>query len=146
MRSNRLLFGASSANLYATLAAVRLAPDGTAEIATAGHPPVVVLGRDGAWPVATRGFPIGLFGEAEYDTAVVPLEPGDAMVLYTDGVSESVDSHGNELGVERLVRALSAVTDRSPEAIVEAAVEAASLHRGATVAHDDLTVAAVRRA
>jgi sigma-B regulation protein RsbU (phosphoserine phosphatase) len=144
-RSNRLLYGASAPNLYATLAALCLKPDGRADIVTAGHPPVIVLGRDGARVIGTRGLPIGMFGEATYHTATVQLAQGESLLLYTDGVSESLDPDGDELGVDRLAREVARHAERTPEELVDAAVAIAARHRGTSPAHDDLTVAAVRR-
>lgn len=144
-RANRLLHGSSASNLYATLAAVCLKPDGRAEIVTAGHPPVVVLGAAGAETVGTRGLPIGLFGETSYESATVQLASGESLVLYTDGVTESLGPTGVELGVDRVASSLGEVAGGSPEQIVDAAVALATRHRGTSSAHDDLAVAAIRR-
>jgi len=144
-RANRLLYGASAANLYATLAAVCLKPDGRVDVVTAGHPPVIVLGRGGVRAVGTRGLPIGLFGEAAYDTATLQLERGESLLLYTDGVSESLDPDGAELGVDRITHEVAGYAESTPEELVDVAVAMAARHRGASSAHDDLTVAAIRR-
>jgi serine phosphatase RsbU (regulator of sigma subunit) len=75
----------------------------------------------------------------------VQLAQGESLLLYTDGVSESLDPDGDELGVDRLAREVARHAERTPEELVDAAVAIAARHRGTSPAHDDLTVAAVRR-
>lgn len=144
-KANVMLHGASMTSLYATLAAVRLSADGTVEIATAGHPPLFLVSTSGARPLSTPGLPIGLFAGAEYTTKTVSTEPGDAVVLYTDGVSESVDAEDRELGVQSIGWTLDRSTQTFPKALVQSVESAASSHRGGAQPSDDVTVAAIQR-
>jgi sigma-B regulation protein RsbU (phosphoserine phosphatase) len=143
--ANRLLHGASAANLYATLAAVRLGTDGVAEVVTAGHLPVLVVHNREVAPLRTEGLPVGLFASASYSSSRVQLERGDALVLYTDGVTEATSRGGEELGVEGLVNALATTTDHSPRSLVASVIAAAENHHTGAVAHDDLSAAVIQR-
>ena len=85
--------------------------------------------------------PIGLFSDAPFATRRLRLAPGDALVLYTDGLTESTSADGVELGGEGVRAALAAASWRTPAELVRTASAAAlGFHR-----HDDLTVLAVTR-
>ena len=58
---------------------------------------------------------LAAFDFASYTTAVRGLEPGDRVVLYTDGLVEAANSAGEEFGAERLSEALRATADRAGE-------------------------------
>jgi hypothetical protein len=70
-----------------------------------GHPPPVVV-RDGKWVKTLRvrpGVPMGVGVSMEVDVGSLILEPGDRLILYTDGVTEARDREGNQFGLDRLV-------------------------------------------
>lgn len=50
--------------------------------------------------------PLGLFEEAQYETATAQLEVGDQLLIYTDGITEALNPQGALFGVERLEREL----------------------------------------
>src|SRR4051794_1353158 len=89
-------------NQYATLVAARAWPNGRLEICNAGHPfPLVV--REGAVQVLEASdLPIGLFGGEEFTLTEFSLDPGDVLVIYSDGVPEATDLFGSEYGADRL--------------------------------------------
>lgn len=69
----------------------------------AGHNPPLVLRASGATEeLGSTGVPLGLLPQAPYRAGEVTLEPGDLLVLYTDGIAEANDPEGNEYGLERL--------------------------------------------
>ena len=73
------------------------------------------------------------------------LNPGDALVLYSDGVTEAADPNGEEFGEERLARILHENRARRPHEIVEAVTGAVTeFSAGAPVA-DDLTLVVAKR-
>lgn len=143
-RANRLLCAAAPANAFATLVAARLRPDGEVELCTAGHTPQLLVTSRGVRSVASDCMPLGLFASAPYSTRTLRLEPGDALMLYTDGLTESSDGAEVELGDGRL-RAALATAAGTPAELVATATRTASDHRRGAAAHDDLTVLAVMR-
>lgn len=145
-RANRMLFAATTANAYATLVAAHLESNGAVELTTAGHPPALVLGRSGVDPVATDGLPLGLFRDARYVSRTLRLEPGDGMLLYTDGVTESAGPEGDEFDVPGVRAVLADADGATPRALVERVIAAAEGHRLGHPSHDDVTVMALRRA
>jgi sigma-B regulation protein RsbU (phosphoserine phosphatase) len=72
------------------------------------------------------------------------MEPGDALLLFTDGMLEATDPKGREFGVERLKRAFVAIRERPADEIVRALIDKVGEHtRGP--AEDDRTVVVVKR-
>ena len=106
---NRLLCGQMIAGRFATHVYMRLdARRGELAYANAGHnPPLLVRAGGHIDALGSSGTVLGVFPETEYRGAVVPLERGDRLLLYTDGVTESRNRAGEEYGEERLAAALS---------------------------------------
>jgi sigma-B regulation protein RsbU (phosphoserine phosphatase) len=68
-----------------------------------GHNYPILRRRDGAMEELTQGgLLLGLFDDAVYERGEVPFAPGDALLLYSDGISEATDSRGDLFGEERL--------------------------------------------
>ena len=78
--------------------------------AGAGHPPLLLWRRSqkSILEFANNGLLLGPFPEAEYENASFELEPGDRLVMYTDGITEATNSAGDFFGEERLKESLSA--------------------------------------
>lgn len=80
----------------------------SARLLLAGHPPPLLLRADGTAEALRlkAGPPLGVIpGEAITDPVELSLDPGDALILYTDGIIEAPVAHGSRLGVEALVDA-----------------------------------------
>lgn len=117
------------------------------ELGTAGHPPALVLRADGrveAVPEHDRshGPVLGLVLDAEHPTSTVELAPGDALMVYTDGVVEA-GAPGPELGWGGLARAVHPLAGAPASALVEAAALRVSTHLG-DAPHDDVALVALR--
>lgn len=73
----------------------------------AGHNPPLLLDAKGNVRFLERGgVPLGMFKDTRYHEYYLSIEPGDLLVLYTDGVTEAQSPSGEELGRDRLVRAV----------------------------------------
>lgn len=132
-------------NRFLTLAAALLHPDGGLELVNAGHCPAALLRRDGRIELLQPHGPVlGLLPQSRWGGERRDLEPGDTLVLYSDGISESADSEGTELGVEGVGRCLGALAGAAPAEIAEALLQAAAAHRGGSEAEDDVTLLVVR--
>ncbi len=69
----------------------------------AGHNQPLLVRADGAVEhLAEGGLPLGMFAETSYQCGRTRLRPGDALYIYTDGVTETVDDRGEEFGDSRL--------------------------------------------
>jgi sigma-B regulation protein RsbU (phosphoserine phosphatase) len=70
--------------------------------------------------------------------------PGDALLLYTDGITETQGSSGVEYGIGRLLKALDTLLSLSSEEIVQMCVNDLNDFRGRTAKNDDVTMMAIR--
>jgi phosphoserine phosphatase RsbU/P len=88
--------------------------------ANAGHWPPVLVRRSGAVEsLGQGGPPLGLAVEIKYDDIEVPLNPGDRLVLYTDGVTEAADSDEHEYGAKRLADLVLANMELGASELIE---------------------------
>jgi hypothetical protein len=149
---NRVLVaeaGPFSENL-STAVCARLRPEPDAggarllvEVAGAGHPPAMVLRTDGrVEEVPTTGVSLALIDDASYTSSRVVLEPGDTLLLYTDGVTEARGAE-DLFGEEGLRRTLAGLCGLRASAVVEALAVTISEHLGDR-SHDDIAVLAVQ--
>ena len=77
----------------------------TLAFSNAGHNPPLMLDREGGVRFIERGgLPLGMFKDARYYEYYLPIEPGQILVLYTDGVTEALSPEGTEYGRDRLAR------------------------------------------
>lgn len=142
---NRHVYATSLLDRYATLFYGVL--DGTARTlryVNAGHPPAMVLRREGSidW-LEAGGAPVGMFADWAYEEGAVQLECGDLVVACTDGVLEAGNPFGELWGVEGLRRAVAANRARSAGDIVNAIFKSMDeFSRGRQA--DDATVAVLR--
>jgi sigma-B regulation protein RsbU (phosphoserine phosphatase) len=74
-----------------------------------GHNPPILLKQNGDFSFMERGsVPLGMFRDTRYHDYYLTTEPGDVLVLYTDGVTEAQNLVGEEYGRERLAKSARA--------------------------------------
>jgi sigma-B regulation protein RsbU (phosphoserine phosphatase) len=130
---------------YATLVCGRTSASGEIDVCNAGHPPPLVVRAAGVSRVEATGLPIGLFCSDRFSSQIVGLDPGDTILLYTDGVIEAENPSGEHYGIDRLsALAASAATER-PQALVAACLRDVARFCGTGRPTDDLTIMAVQR-
>jgi sigma-B regulation protein RsbU (phosphoserine phosphatase) len=113
----------------------------------AGHNPPLVVRAAGGFELLTEGggLFLGIMPKAVYQDARAKLEPGDVLILFSDGVTEAPDPRGEEFGEERLAELVAGMRDRPAAEIVEAINSAVAAFTEGAPAADDITVVAVRR-
>jgi serine phosphatase RsbU (regulator of sigma subunit) len=84
--------------------------------------------------------------DAVYSRRATHMEPGDLVLLHTDGVVEAHDSKGREFGAPRLKRLLVQARRESAREVVRRVVDAARSWSHGAPAEDDMTAVAIRRA
>lgn len=111
----------------------------------AGHNPPILMHADGRMEfLETGGLLLGAFPETHYEETTIRLSPGDILVLYTDGLTESQDESGREFGVERLQELIVKYKDLSALEIVRRISHDAHRFQSAKVGQDDLTLSIVK--
>ena len=116
-------------------------------VVNAGHMDPLVRRASGAIEAVGRsgaGTPLGVIGSAVYRPVEVALEPGDLVVLYTDGVTESMDRDRQPFGVERLTAVLAAAP-QGVAAAGEAILAAVREHAVGRSQSDDITIVCFER-
>jgi serine phosphatase RsbU (regulator of sigma subunit) len=100
---NRFLCDHAQVERYATMFFGILDSKGNLHYINAGHPSPVLL-RKGAvtMPFPAACCPVGLIATQEFTSSEVKLQPGDTLVIFSDGVNEAMDPDQNEYGMERL--------------------------------------------
>ena len=90
----------------------------TLRYANAGHNAPILTRKDGAQVrLQQGGLILGIFEERGYEQGEIELRPGDRLIMFTDGLSEAVDSEGEEFGEERLAKASRRGLQLSAEAL-----------------------------
>lgn len=113
-------------------------------MASAGHPRALVLRADGSVHFAAGGgVPLGIFSNVSIATEEIELFPGDALLLYSDGVTEARRSDGMLYGEERLADVLARARGLPAPALVKAVENGIYEHSGGRT-HDDTVLLAVR--
>ncbi|PYU08189.1 MAG: hypothetical protein DMG34_02455 [Acidobacteria bacterium] len=142
---NRFLCDHSEVGRYATMFFGILDLDGHMEFINAGHPSPMLIRQDTVEEAFTEGsYPVGLVPDAVYTAACLKLQPGDTLVLFSDGVTEAMDPDEQLFGVPRLRDVLVGKTNTDLDEIQKTVLESVeNFARGARQA-DDLTLLLVR--
>ena len=117
---------------------------GTFTMANAGVFPPVICRRGRILKQRIEGVPIGLLDDTEYDEASFQAEPGDAILLYSDGIHDQLNRHGEEYGRRRLYGLMEQHWRRAASEIVEEVNADVDRFRGATPLTDDQTVMVIK--
>jgi len=118
--------------------------DGSLRYSSAAHPAPILLRRTGEKLLLDRGGTlIGLGSDVPFEEGHARLEPGDRLILYSDGLVEHRDPAGEAFGEDRLLQELARAADRDLEAVTGALVEALLAHGAEAPFRDDVTVLCV---
>jgi phosphoserine phosphatase RsbU/P len=110
----------------------------TLHYSAAGHPPMLLL-RDGkVAEIAENGLILAAFDYARYTNATHPLQPGDRLLLYTDGLIEAANAKGDPFGQDALSALLQRTAELPPSAASDQIVS--SIQQWSASQDDDLTV------
>lgn len=110
----------------------------------AGHNYPMLRRADGRVEMLTTGgIPLGLFEDTEFTEGETGFSPGDSLLLYSDGVSEAINSAGDEFGEERLEQLWNRHGTRPPGEVVELLLSEVAEFRGRADQNDDITLVVV---
>lgn len=118
---------------------------GEVEYCNAGHHSPFVLRRDCTIEEAPRtgGLGLCLVPEFSYSSKTVQLEPGESVLLYTDGVTEAVNDANEQFGEERLTECLDDCHDDAPAEIIRDVLRSVTRFSGGRIQSDDITMLAL---
>jgi len=132
---------------FITAAYVHIDPfAGVITTASAGHPPPILRHGETCDEIIAPGVVLGRFRDARYEERSHPFVPGDILVLYTDGVTETANRGAEMWGDERLRATIAANGPESATAVAAKIVAEAETWRGISgPPEDDVTMIVVRR-
>lgn len=143
---NRELCRDNDACMFVTFLCAFVDPaSGRVVYTSAGHDPPAIVDPGGAVRLLEpeSGAALGLYEEAEYDDCTFALEPGETLVLYTDGVTEAADLDGGFFGEARLLAALAGDGSRPARDTIAAVVDAVHAFEAGAPQADDVTLLAL---
>jgi sigma-B regulation protein RsbU (phosphoserine phosphatase) len=118
------------------------AEKGIMSYTNAGHCPMILYraSTDEFEFLDTEGMPIGIMSGVEYGQNYTVVEKGDIAILYTDGITEAMNSKHEEFGFERLKEVIRERKRESSKEICNRILEAINLFVGSAPQHDDETI------
>jgi len=145
-RSNRLLYETTSPEKFVTLIYGALDPSAhTFRFTNAGHEyPFLFRAKGKPLRPESGGLVLGIMPEYPYVEETLEFQPGDVLVIASDGICESMDSNHEQFGTERMIASIGPKRGAHAREILDALVEAAKKHAGPAPQYDDMTIVAVR--
>src|SRR5450759_187502 len=146
-RSNQLLFQSTSPEKFATaFYAILDSQKNILFSSNAGQDHPFLFSTDKKIQrLKAGGIPLGMLGDFTEEEESTPLEPGDTLVIYSDGVTEAMNKNGELFGEERLDSVLADSRLDAPEVIIARIVAAIKEYAGTTPQSDDVTIVVVKR-
>ena len=141
---NRTLIRRAIQSRFVTVMYGVLAPDGRLTYSNAGHNPPMLVGRAGVRRLETGGLILGLFPHATYEEETLQLEDGDTLVVFSDGVTEALNSAGDEFGEERLLPCVTEHCRLSTEMMLDRILATVRTFAASAAQNDDVTALVLR--
>lgn len=146
-KGNKVLFQNTSPEKFATFFyAVLDTKEHVLHVSNGGHDHPFLFNKQGEHRrLKTGGIPLGMFEDFPYEEEEIPLEPGDLLVMYSDGITESMNALEEEFGETRLLNTLQKYRDASSTELIANITQATRAHAGDTPQMDDMTLVVLRR-
>jgi sigma-B regulation protein RsbU (phosphoserine phosphatase) len=129
---------------FATLWFAVLSSDGELTYCNAGHNSPILIRKRGVRRLETGGTIVGVFKQASFEQEVLQMEPGDTLVVFSDGVTEALNCDYQEFGEERLFACLQAQYELPAASLVASLLHELRLFSVGAEQSDDLTVLVLR--
>jgi len=132
---------------YVTCFLASVSPEtGRLVYVNAGHNPPLVIRTDGSFErLSEGGTPLGLFDGVEYDSGNAELMPGDVLLIFSDGVSETWNEDEEDFGDERLVNLVADRPEADAKELETEILAALARYSGGAKAADDRTLVVLKR-
>jgi sigma-B regulation protein RsbU (phosphoserine phosphatase) len=147
-RSNRLLYHSTDPEKFATLFMGVLEPaTHVFEFCNAGHehPMLFRHAGGGLERLDVGGIALGVLDAFPYEQAATKMEPGDVLVVYSDGIPDAVNEFESPFGEDRVVQCIREHIALPAAGLMNSIIEAVHAHEQGAPRADDLTVIVVKR-
>ena len=145
---NTLLHENNETQMFVTLLYAVYDPEtGNFTYASGGHDAPLLVRADGSSELLplTGGIALGIIPGLEYEQNTITLNPGETLVLYTDGVTEAMNNEGEQFGVERLREVFHSSTPDNSDEATRMIFNAVSEFAAGAAQSDDITCLTLRR-
>jgi sigma-B regulation protein RsbU (phosphoserine phosphatase) len=137
---NKVLSQAGKSHEFITLFYLELEDNGNLFYVNAGHPPALFFGNNAIHELNRGGLIMGPYPQAKYERGFVFLEPGNILVMYTDGVTEATNRLGEEFGTERITQIVLVDKKLSSKELCDKIFAAVDEFTESAAARDDRTL------
>ncbi len=111
----------------------------------AGHNPPILLRASGEYEYLEEGgVAFGVLPDARYEERPIAVRPGDLLVMYTDGITETESPSGEQFGTRRLEKIMAALATRTASEVVEGIIGEVTRWAGEREVSDDLTLVVMK--
>ncbi|MEW6731619.1 MAG: SpoIIE family protein phosphatase [Acidobacteriota bacterium] len=144
---NNYIFESSPENKFLTLFCAELDPVvGRLCYSNAGHnPPILVCSDNRVMKLEAGGLPVGITNDIGYEDDTVLMSPGDVLVIYSDGITDSVNEADEDFGEQRLIDVIRRYRNRTASQLRDRIDEALTQFVGQSPPIDDMTIMIVKR-
>ncbi len=143
---NRILCRDGLPDRFVTLVHLDLAQDsGRLRYLNAGHMPPILVQQGRAIALQPGNIAMGLIATSTFSESTVEIDPGDALVVYSDGVTEAMNDAGDFFGDERLIELLPALSASPSSTIGQRILDEVNRFVGDARWHDDLSLVILKR-
>jgi len=143
-RLNHGLFRRAIESRFLTTFYAMLSADGSLTYTNAGHNAPLVVSRDQIRRLETGGVVLGLFDTATFEEETIQLAPGDFILAFSDGVTEAMNSAGEEFTDDRLLACIEKHRGDTPQTALDAVLAEVRAFCGDATQSDDVTIVLVR--
>jgi len=144
--ANRIFAESTMAGQFATLVVGRATHDGSVEIVSAGHLPLLHLCSGGTRSQGATGVPLGMFPSMNFPVFSFSIQAGDSLLIYTDGLTEARNAHGEEYGLHRVRAIADGHGTKPPSELISNCLADLHTFTSGSKQADDLTLLALQRA
>jgi sigma-B regulation protein RsbU (phosphoserine phosphatase) len=144
-QAGRIFCESSLSPYFATLVGGRAGAAGLLEVLNAGHCPPLMVGAKEVRRVEPSGVPLGMSTNGDYRAEELNIDPGEVLVIYTDGLSEARNSRDEEYGEARVIESLAGRTRLGARSLVQMCLDSLAKFLGNAPLGDDLTIMAIQR-
>jgi phosphoserine phosphatase RsbU/P len=144
--ANRIFSESTLAGQFATMVVGRASQDGSVEVVSAGHLPLLRLGGVDTKSQGATGVPLGMFTNTSFPMDRFSIAAGDSLLIYTDGLTESRNAAGEEYGLHRVKALAHKHSSCGPAELISHCLSDLDNFTAGIKQTDDLTLLAVQRA
>jgi sigma-B regulation protein RsbU (phosphoserine phosphatase) len=142
---NRVIHRSNYSTRYVSLFCCEIENDGNVLYINAGHPPAFIVNKDRVHQLPATGITLGYMPEIDLHRGYARLDPGNLLVMYSDGITERQDKNGSEFGLSGLQELIIKEQKRKSEELVEMVFDVLYTYGDHQPWQDDTTLIIIKR-